>query len=267
MPASVAAPSGPSARDTADVAQSHRFAKIGFSDFQEMAKRTELDKYEKIGFPTSYRQGKEPEIFDDILLKCSNLQATGLQVLDIGCGCSDLPIILMEHCAKKSHQLILLDGQQMLDLLPDAQHVRKVAGYYPECPDLIEELQNQVDCIVVYSVAQYVFSEGNFWKFIDASLSLLKPGGQMLIGDIPNSSKRKRFFNSQAGREHHREYTKTDTPPSLIYNAIEQGQMDDSVVFAVLMRCRSQGFDAYVMPQSPGLPMANRREDILIVRP
>ena len=248
-------------------AQSNRFSNIGFADFQAMAKQSNLDKYEKIGFPTSYRQGKEQAIFHDILSKCSQLLSTEKKVLDIGSGCSDLPTILMKHCAQKSHQLIFLDSQEMLDLLPNAGHVRKVAGYYPECPELIEELQNQIDCILVYSVAQYIFSEGNFWKFIDASLSLLKPGGQMLIGDIPNASKRKRFLNSDAGLKYHRDYTQTDGVPLLTYNVIEPGQMDDSVITSVLMRCRNQGFDAYVLPQSPELPMANRREDILIVRP
>lgn len=253
--------------DTAQAAQSHRFNNIGFADFQAMAKQSNLDKYEKIGFPTSYRQGREQTIFDDILHKCSQLTGTDKKVLDIGSGCSDLPLILMAHCAQKSHQLIFLDSQEMLDLLPDATHIRKVAGYYPECPDLINELRNQLDCILVYSVAQYIFSEGNFWKFIDASLGLLKPGGQMLVGDIPNTSKRKRFFNSDTGRQHHKDYTQTDTDPPLAYNVIEEGQMDDSVVMSVLMRCRNQGFDAYVLPQPPVLPMANRREDILIVRP
>ena len=253
--------------DTADAAQPHRFNNKGFSDFQAMAKQPNLNKYEKIGFPTSYRQGKEQAIFDDILCKCAKLNSTEKIVLDIGSGCSDLPILLLEHCANRSHQLIFMDGQEMLDLLPSAPHVRKVAGYYPECPELIDELQNQVDCILVYSVAQYIFVEGNFWKFIDTSLGLLKPGGEMLIGDIPNTSKRKRFFNSESGRKYHKDYTQTNTEPPLSYNAVEHGQMDDSVVMAVLMRCRSQGFDAYVVPQSSTLPMANRREDIVIVRP
>ena len=260
-------PSSTVTTDTAQAAQSHRFKNIGFADFQAMAKQPNLDKYEKIGFPTSYRQGKERAIFDDILGKCGQLTSTGKTVLDIGSGCSDLPVLLLDHCTQQSHHLIFLDSQEMLDLLPDAPHVRKVAGYYPECPALINELQNQVDCILVYSVAQYIFSEGNFWKFIDTSLGLLKPSGQMLIGDIPNTSKRKRFFKSDAGRQHHKDYTQTDTEPFFSYNTIEAGQMDDAVVVAVLMRCRSQGFDAYVMPQLSHLPMANRREDILIVRP
>jgi hypothetical protein len=39
------------------------------------------------------------------------------------------------------------------------------------------------------------------------------------------------------------------------------------VVFALLQRARLAGFDAYVLPQDPALPMANRREDVLIIRP
>ena len=259
--------SKPSTQGTTHEAQALRFSNIGFADFQAMALQPGLDKYEKIGFPTSYRKGKEQAIFQDMLNKCRVLESTEKKVLDIGSGCSDLPIFLLEHCAAQSHHLIFLDSQEMLDLLPDVPHVRKVAGFYPECPDLIEELQNQLDCILVYSVAQYIFAEGNFWKFVDTSLSLLKPGGQMLIGDIPNSSKRKRFFSSKAGCEYHKVYTQTNTEPPLNYNVLEAGQMDDSVVMSILMRCRSQGFDAYVMPQLADLPMANRREDILIVRP
>jgi hypothetical protein len=34
-----------------------------------------------------------------------------------------------------------------------------------------------------------------------------------------------------------------------------------------MMRARNQGFEAYLLPQGDGLPMANRREDILITKP
>jgi len=51
------------------------------------------------------------------------------------------------------------------------------------------------------------------------------------------------------------------------FNRLEPSVMDDSVVFAVLARARAQGFHAWVVPQAVDLPMANRREDILIRRP
>ena len=60
---------------------------------------------------------------------------------------------------------------------------------------------------------------------------------------------------------------KTTNLPKVTFNQIEHDQIDDTVVFALLQRARAQGFDAYVLPQNPKLPMANRREDILITRP
>jgi hypothetical protein len=46
---------------------------------------------------------------------------------------------------------------------------------------------------------------------------------------------------------------------------VEAGKIDDAVIVSLLLRCRLAGFDAYVLPQGPDLPMANRREDVLIV--
>ena len=40
-----------------------------FEDFKNLANDPSLSKYEKIGFPDSYRAGKEEAIFHDILSK------------------------------------------------------------------------------------------------------------------------------------------------------------------------------------------------------
>jgi hypothetical protein len=39
------------------------------------------------------------------------------------------------------------------------------------------------------------------------------------------------------------------------------------VTLALLARARDAGFHAWVMPQPPALPMANRREDLVFERP
>jgi len=102
---------------------------------------------------------------------------------------------------------------------------------------------------------------------VDACLALLAPGGQLLIGDVPNVSKRKRFFASAAGVRAHQRFTGTDEAPAVAFNVPERAKIDDAVVFSVLARARAAGFDAFVVPQAADLPMANRREDILITRP
>jgi len=120
---------------------------------------------------------------------------------------------------------------------------------------------------VAYSVVQYVFAEGNVFQFLDTCLGLLGHGGELLIGDVPNQTMRKRFFASPLGAATHRRHTGGDEPPEVHFNRLEPGQMDDSVVLALLARARAQGFHAWVLPQASELPMANRREDILIRRP
>jgi len=244
-----------------------RFAKLGFDDFREMARDSSLSRYEKIGFPDEYRKGKEHLIFEDILKKIPALEQNDKVVLDIGPGCSDLAHYLIEHSKAHKHQLILVDSEEMLNLLPNSDLIRKEAVYYPNCPELLEELHGMIDVIICYSVFHYVFEESNTWGFIDHSLSLLAPGGHLLIGDIPNVSKRKRFFASETGIQHHKNFMETSDPPVVNFNQVESSSIDDSVMLAVVMRARLAGFDAYLVSQGDELPMANRREDILIVRP
>lgn len=244
-----------------------RFAKLGFDDFRRLASDPTLSAYEKIGFPDSYREGMEPQIFADILGKLPPLQRSGAVVLDIGPGCSDVPRLLIGHCGRLSQELHLVDSAEMLDQLGEHASVHKTAAFYPECPELLARLDGRTEAIIVYSVLHYLFVDTNLWAFLDKTLSLLAPGGMLLLGDIPNTSMRKRFFASDAGRAFHRAYTGRDEDPVVVYNRIEPEQIDDAVVFAILQRARAAGFHAYVLPQPPELPLANRREDILVVRP
>lgn len=245
----------------------NRFANLGFEDFRKLAKDKSLSKYERIGFPDNYRHGKEESIFQDIICKLNLLDGDGKTVLDIGPGCSDLPRLLIGHCQSKKHSLILVDAPEMLDQLPQGSCVEKVAAFYPDCPPLVKRLTGKVDVILCYSVLHYIYVDTSIFRFLDTSLSLLASGGQFLIGDIPNISKRKRFFSSATGIRFHQDFMKTDELPDVQFNQIEHAQIDDAVVMSLLQRARAQGFDAYVVPQNLTLPMANRREDILITRP
>lgn len=241
--------------------------KIDFDEFKKLAKNADISKNERIGFPDSYRNGYEASIFDDIRTKLTNIEYHQGNILDIGCGCSDLPVMLMKHCSQQDQFLFLIDSEEMLNHLPNYQFVKKIPAQFPECKKFIDEFQEKFDCILIYSVLQYAFIEGSFFNFVDSALALLAPGGQLLIGDIPNISKRKRFFASQGGMEFHKNFMKTDEDPIVKFNQINPGEIDDSIILSILFRARLQGFDAYVLPQKSSLPMSNRREDILITRP
>jgi hypothetical protein len=245
-----------------------RFKHLTYDRFRELATDNSLSPYEKIGFPDSYRAGREAAIFADIRAKVGNLNQNCQIVLDIGPGCTDVPRMFAELCAERQHQLLLVDAPEMLALLPDADHIRKYEGRFPDdCAALVSEYTGRVNTIVAYSVFHYVYVEGNIFRFVDECLQLLAHNGVMLIGDIPNMSKRKRFFASPDGARFHREFMKTSAAPEVIFNQPEPGEIDDAVLLGVVMRVRAAGCDAWVVPQDPALPMANRREDILIRKP
>src|SRR5262249_40870988 len=144
----------------------------------------------------------------------------------------------------------------------------KVPGRFPdEAAAVFAEYAQRVDVLISYSVLHYVFPEHSLFDFIDRALALLAPGGACLLGDVPNVSKRKRFFSSAAGLRCHHESTCRKEWRDVRFSCPGPGKIGDAGVLGALARCRAAGFDAYVGPQAPELPMANRREDILIHRP
>jgi hypothetical protein len=59
----------------------------------------------------------------------------------------------------------------------------------------------------------------------------------------------------------------TTDDPIVEFNRLDPGAIDDASLLGLMSRGRAMGFDTYLMPQPEGLPLANRREDLLVVRP
>lgn len=233
-----------------------KLKRVTFRDFKKLAKDQNLSPAEKIGFPNEYREGYEPIILNTI---CSYLQLDlkGKTILDIGCGCGKLANMIIDFCEKKEHNLILIDSQEMLSQLPDKHFLKKICGEFPdelEDKDFFNKYREKIDSINVYSVIQHVFLDSNIFNFLDKALILLKPKGRMLCGDVPNISKAKRFFLKN--KEQNQNFFK-----------IENEKLDDSIIMAILQRYRNFGFETYLLPQDDKLPLSNRREDILIIKP
>ena len=244
-----------------------RFQNLTFDRFRELAADPKLSPAEKIGFPDAYRAGFEEKIYADLLAKVPALAAEGAVVVDIGCGCSPLAHAFIAQAERQRQRLFMLDSAEMLAHLPPSPQVQLVAGRYPQCDDALQPVAGAVDAIVVYSVIQYVFVEASVFDFVDRMLALLKPGGRALIGDVPNTSMRKRFLASDEGVRFQQAWNGATPVPEAPRYELAHGLMDDAVVLGIVARARAAGFHAYVVPQHPELPMANRREDILFVRP
>lgn len=244
------------------------FDNLDYEAFRALAKDEQIGQHERVGFPSSYRQNKDEFILEDILSKLQNIKLTHKKFLEIGPGWSDLTHRILTYSAQRHHEVVLIDSPEMLSLIPDFPHLKKIAGKFPDCLEKVIE-NGPFDAILTYSVIQYPFLEGNMWNFIDSAASLLAPGGQFLIGDIPNASMRKRFLASPTALEYHKKHYSEagETPPKPVFNKLEPAAIDDGVMVGIFMRLRLAGFHTFIMPQNTNLPMSNRREDLLVVRP
>jgi cyclopropane fatty-acyl-phospholipid synthase-like methyltransferase len=228
---------------------------IRFDDFKDLANREGLSASERIDDPFDVRAGKGEDIFADIRRKLPHLNGKTVTVLDVGTGCGPIALLLIELCRQLHHRLWLIDSAEVLRHLPSRAEVTKVPGKFPEVFNDLAPIVGRTDVVLAYSVAHYVFEHDNIWAFLDRSLALLAPGGQLLLGDVPSWSKRKRM-------EGH------PVPPIEVRDGESwPGGLTDAVIFGLMGRATEAGFDAYLVPQPPELPMANRRVDMLFSRP
>jgi SAM-dependent methyltransferase len=244
-----------------------RFGNLSYDDFRRLADDADLAPNERAGFPRSLRDGADEAILADILAKLPALAGDRATVLDIGPGCSTLSGALLALCDRAGHRVVLVDSAEMLAHHAEVPLRTKVPGRFPACADALAQWRGGFDAIVSYSVLQYAFAEGCAFGFLDAALALLAPGGRLLLGDVPNASMRRRFLAGAAGAAHHRAWSGRDEDPPVTFNTPVGAEIDDAVLAGLLLRARAAGFHAWVVPQASGLPMANRREDILVERP
>lgn len=242
--------------------------KLDYEGFRRLARNENLSPEEMIAFPVAYRRGYEDFIFADIRRKLEVLNGIGKVVVDIGCGTGGLLDRLVELCRTNSHRLILVDSEEMLSHARDGPSITKMPGMYPLNAAVVRDAAGGgADAVLCYSMLQYVFVDTNLFRFLDEILTLLNDGGAALLGDIPNVSKRKRFFSSQNGIRFHQAFMATNELPEVAHFKVEHDLIDDSVLHGLVCRAQAAGCHAYVMPQDHRLPLANRRDDLLLQKP
>ena len=241
---------------------------LSFDDFKNRAKDPKLSKWEKIGFPDAYRKETEIFILNDIVEKLDLQNPKTKNILDIGCGCSGLVELIINYSIDNNKKLFLIDSNEMLANIGSNANVHPqihlLPGYFPDMEIPAAVSNEKFDAILVYSVIQYPFLEGNVYKFIHRCIELLVDGGRLLIGDIPNFSKRERFLNSNEGQVFLSQ--NIEISKNILTDHEKFERVDDSIIFSILQRFRNFGCETYLLPQSSDLPFANRREDILIIK-
>lgn len=225
-----------------------------------------------LALPTRTRAGFEDAVVRDILGKLDLLADSGRTLVDIGGGAGGVTDRLLAFAGQQAHRLVLLDTSERLARLPEAPHIVKVSGRFPDqAPALRRALgpgtETGADAVLCYGILHVLFVDTNPFAVLDHLIDLLAPGGSALIGDVPNLSKRKRFYASARGIAYHRTIMNTIEPPVIRHYAVEHDQIDDTVLAALMRRAQIAGCDAYLMPQARDLPLADRRDDLLIRKP
>jgi cyclopropane fatty-acyl-phospholipid synthase-like methyltransferase len=127
---------------------------------------------------------------------------------------------------------------------------------------------NKYDKIVAYSVVSCLSNISEFHQFVKKAIRLLNPGGRLLIGDIPNVSKKNRFKKSPF-------FTKIDS----IWNKkkkIDKNspfkdlsvdnrllKLDDLKLIKIIKKYNSKNTEMYYLNQD-NLYLSNTRIDLLV---
>ncbi len=181
-------------------------------------------------------------------------------LMDIGCG----PGLVTRMIARRVRRVVAMDHPSTIrHLRPKVQglNISLIAGDF-----LTTAVPRRFDKVLVYSVVQYATSHSEALAFLDKAAELLKSGGMMLVGDLPNVDMKRRFNESPAGRRFNKSWRKKAGAVPTIEDD-ETYPIDDAFVAEILLHFRAKGFQAWVVPQPRDLPFAFTREDMLLVRP
>jgi len=236
---------------------------ISFENFGKLAS-TQLSPTERAG---RYRIQVEAEklVVADVISKLGLNDQDDL--LDVGCGTGLLllPLSLIVRSATGIDHAAVIDSLHRS--FPGAS-VATIPGSFLEI-----SIEAKFSAIVAYSVVHYLSSEDELFAFVEKAAGLLDFGGRLLIGDIPNVDRKRRFLQTQTGAEFGeawKERTSASAPPSNQLALTPDPSMlefGDELVVDLIARFRRQGFDTFVLPQSTSLPFGHTREDILVTRP
>lgn len=209
---------------------------------------------------------REEMILEDIWKKIS--KKNNQNILDLGCGCGPLANLIIERCSLESHSLTMMDQELVLSQISsfsqNSSPVNLVPGIFPYQSNLLGE--ESFDSIILYGVIHFTTDPINF---IYSLIDFLKPGGHLLIADIPNSDKKKRFLLTNHGMQIDKEYRSSFRPGNNVMSSSESKpamEFNDIFVTTLLGLIRAKGCESFLLPQPVGLPFCFTRDDLLVVK-
>ena len=184
-------------------------------------------------------------------------------LFDIGCGSGKI-VNSLSHLVKKTSAI---DHPNIINSI-NHKKIKFIKG------DILKiNLSNKkFDKILIYSLVHYLKNKEELFKLIKKSLQLLNRNGILLIGDIPNLDKKKRFKKSLNYKKINNEWLSNNLRLSPLEKEIENKlkfdinviKINDKLIFDILKKYTNNKSECYVLSQNKKLPMNNTRVDILI---
>lgn len=212
----------------------------------------------------------EPFLIKDIITKL-DLQPSD-NLLEVGCGPGNvlIPLSFMVKSATG------IDHENVISCLVDRFSDTRLKAVATNFLDYEPDTNETYDKILINSVITALKNADEAIEFIEKACSLLAANGRLLIGDIANIDKKKRFMETTFGKDFNAEWQKrmsdTDSTEqegeakSILCQDSEMLTPDDEFIIRLIRHFRRSGWEAFILPQPNNLPFGYTREDILIVR-
>ena len=124
--------------------------------------------------------------------------------------------------------------------------------------------------ILIYSVLHNLSDHRELFLFLEKAVSLLRRGGRMLLGDLPNQDLKARFLDTEAGERFlekwNAEMEASDTPGLDLAVDNETFSFSDELISKIVTRYNEGEFRSSIMDQRVDLPFGHTRQDLLICR-
>lgn len=236
-----------------------------FENYARLASDQHVENTELSG-RYAFQGNDEKRIVPDVSAKLDIREDDTL--LEIGSGPGNL-LIPLSHIVRLA---AAIDSAPVLDRMLSRRDGKSRIETYPGNFLSIELPPLRFSKVLIYSVFHYLDSHEMALSFLERALSLLQPGGRLLVGDLPNSDKKARFLQTDLGEKMSAEWAElvsgTEAHPLSTLATDEQLiTVDDAFVMRLMVFGRERGLETYLLPQQPNLPFCYSREDILFVAP
>lgn len=238
-------------------------SKTSFENYGILAKKNIT--HTEIAGRYSFQKQEEKNILFDIMQKMEITSDDDL--LEIGCGTGSL-LIPLSFFVNSATGVDHLNVISTFKTRINNNSIKLISGNF-----LDVNLKEKYSKILIYSVLHCLSDEREVIAFIEKALSYLKPGGSLIIGDIPNIDKKNRFFMTDFAKKIQKKHDqkilhmikKREENIHLVHDK-NLVTFDDILIMRIMKYFREKNFETYLVPQLSNLPFCYTREDIIIKR-